>query len=69
MEDDLIEAWNQMLLNCSYIVTSEGTHISFPEKLFRNFEQEYNIYFVAPENDVMFQNWKSPYKEGEKNEG
>lgn len=69
MDDDLMEAWNKMLLNCSYIVSSEGTYVSFPENIFKNFEQEFNIFFIPPEHDTAFQSWISPYKEGEENEG
>jgi len=48
-----------MLKNASHIVDRDGIHISFPEGLFARFEQEYNLCFVEPEDDVMFRNWQN----------
>lgn len=61
MFHDLKDAWKEMLAYCVHTVDQNGIHVSFPEKVFYNFEQEFNICFVEPEEDVSFQNWLSPY--------
>lgn len=58
MFHDLKAAYKEMLKSASHIVDRNGTHISFPESLFERFEQEYNLCFVEPEDDVMFRSWQ-----------
>ena len=57
MFDDLKESFENLLDNCSHISTSQGVHIVFPEKLFSEFEQEFKICFVEPEDDLEHQLW------------
>lgn len=52
-----------MLKHASHIVDDSGLHISFPEDLFARFEQEYNLCFVEPEDDVSFRSWQNNYEE------
>lgn len=58
MFHDLQTAYKEMLKKASHIVDRDGIHISFPEDLFARFEQEYNLCFVEPEDDVMFRSWQ-----------
>lgn len=57
MFDDIKESFENLLKNCSHISTSQGVHIVFPKKLFTEFEQEFNICFVEPEQDEEWQLW------------
>lgn len=57
MFHDLKESFENLLKNCSHISTSQGVHIVFPERLFADFEQEFNICFVEPEDDEQYQLW------------
>ena len=57
MFEDLKTSFENLLKNCSQISTSQGIHIVFPEKLFAEFEQEFNICFVDPEQDEEWQLW------------
>ena len=59
---DLKDAWNKMQQNFTMIADTDGVHISFPEHMFRQFEQEFNICFVEEEDDVEFQQWKDSAK-------
>lgn len=59
MFHDFQKAYREMLKNASHIVDRDGIHISFPEGLFARFEQEYNLCFVEPEDDVMFRSWQN----------
>jgi hypothetical protein len=63
MFHDFQKAYREMLKNASHIVDRDGIHISFPEGLFARFEQEYNLCFVEPEDDVMFRSWQNNYEE------
>jgi hypothetical protein len=58
MFHDLKNAYQEMLNKASRIVDNDGIHISFPEHLFSKFEQEYNLCFVEPEDDVTFRSWQ-----------
>lgn len=58
MFHDLKVAYNEMLKKATHIADNDGVHISFPEELFARFEQEYNLCFVEPEDDVMFRSWQ-----------
>lgn len=69
MNEDIINSWRKLLKNCTYIADSNGVHVSFPKKAFDEFEQEFNITFVEPEDDVLFQNWRSSNNEDEDYEG
>jgi hypothetical protein len=69
MNEDIINSWRKLLKNCTYIADSDGVHVSFPQKLFNEFEQEFNIFFTDPEEDVLFQQWKNSNNEGEDYEG
>ena len=52
MFKDLKDAWGKMQQNFTMIADTDGVHISFPEHMFRQFEQEFNICFVEEEDDV-----------------
>lgn len=58
MFHDLKAAYREMLKKATHIADNDGVHISFPEDLFARFEQEYNLCFVEPEDDVMFRSWQ-----------
>lgn len=57
MFNDLKTSFENLLKNCSHITTSHGTHIVFPEKLFDQFQKEFDICFTEPEEDVEWQQW------------
>lgn len=63
MFHDLKRAYQEMLKHASHIADDSGLHISFPEDLFARFEQEYNLCFVEPEDDVSFRSWQKNYEE------
>ena len=63
MFDDLKNSFTELLRNCSHISTSHGVHIVFPEKLFSDFEKEFNICFVEPEEDLEFDSWQREGKD------
>ena len=58
MFEDLKNAFEKMLKNCSHISTSQGVHIVFPENIFSEFEQEFNICFVEEEEDQDWQRYQ-----------
>ena len=60
---DLKDAWGKMQQNFTMIADTDGVHISFPHKLFKQFEREFNVCFVEEEDDLEFQQWKDSYKE------
>lgn len=39
---DLLFLWKEMLKNCTHIVDDNGVHITFPEQVFSQFEEEFN---------------------------
>ncbi len=59
MFHDLKEAWSNMLNNSMSVSDNQGLHISFPEHLFKTFEQEFNICFVDEEDDVEWRVWQN----------
>lgn len=63
MFHDLKNAYREMLKKASHIVDRDGVHISFPAEEFSKFEQEYNLCFVEPEDDHLFQSWQDNYEE------
>ena len=63
MFHDLKEAYTDLLKSASHIVDTDGVHISFPEKAFARFEQEYNLCFVEPEDDHLFKSWQENHED------
>ena len=63
MFDELKTAWREMLKSQSCIVDNQGLNIVIPDHTFERFEREFNLCFVAPEDDVEFQSWTDRLKE------
>lgn len=65
----LQDAYRELMKNCTHIVNDRAPmQIAFPEELWKQFEQEYALCFIEPEDDFMFNEWQEPYEEDE-NEG
>lgn len=63
MFHNLKKAYQEMLKRATHTADNNGVHVSFPEELFARFEQEYNLCFVEPEDDVIFRSWQNDYDE------
>jgi hypothetical protein len=57
MFQDFKNAFHEMVSQQSEISTSQGDHVVFPKKLFDQFQQEFNICFVEPEDDQQYKLW------------
>ena len=63
MFKDLKDAWGKMQQNFTMIADTDGVHISFPEHMFRQFEQEFNINFLDEDEDIHFKLWQDKYED------
>ena len=56
---DLKDAYQKMIKEATYIADDGGIHITFPQHLFDQFEQEFNLSFLDEEDDIHFKLWQN----------